>query len=328
MFVCVCVLYCRLTIAPDDTTSIIIHELATNTRQSVMPVKSERVKILCQKPGAAALSFYRLQHIIIRYVFGWDSARRRPIKHLIREQQTGHFQPGGLLGITKAFVIANESQARGSLHMHCLVWTAGNYNMIHRCKLLAQAISNDDHNNNAGSPPPDATQPPAAGPAINPVTSPVTGPATGHTTGQHATHHGPSTGHHILNRSSGSASDRGSDRGSDRSSDRGSDRGSGSCSGGGSSSDRGDSDSKSMAGLPIDASSAVMNVNPISIEERVACFLDSSITCELSTSESVLVQMNECRFCGNDLIQPNDKTLQTLRYVCQSNTFRYFAVGR
>ena len=76
------------------------------------PSKTFRLSVVREAPGAAALSFRRTWHSILR-LFGWDSKNNRPLTQ------------GGIFGIPEAYSVAFEEQARGSLHLHALLWIGG-----------------------------------------------------------------------------------------------------------------------------------------------------------------------------------------------------------
>jgi hypothetical protein len=126
----------RLTISPDDLGSLLVYDLATGERPALIPLADIRAEILSTRPGAAALAFERLQTIVIRFILGWDQKRARPYQWLVPEQQKST-DAGGLLGMCRAFAIANETQARGSLHMHILLWTHGHDNIPQRIRARA-----------------------------------------------------------------------------------------------------------------------------------------------------------------------------------------------
>ena len=134
----------RLTISTDDVTSVSIWNLATGSRPSDLPSLTERFRVLAAHPGAAAIAFQRMQQAVIKFILGWDEKTNQPLRYPCGDSQktlNDARDIGGMLGVTRAFVIANETQARGSLHMHICVWTAGHYNLLERAKQLFSDIN-------------------------------------------------------------------------------------------------------------------------------------------------------------------------------------------
>lgn len=95
----------------EDVTSVKVHELSHGVRPDSLPSLDIRFKTLAEHPGAAAINFERLQSVVIRYVLGWDEKSGKPLRHVIPGQTT----EGGMLGRCRAWVLANETQARGSI---------------------------------------------------------------------------------------------------------------------------------------------------------------------------------------------------------------------
>jgi hypothetical protein len=112
--------------------------MAKNERPTVIPLAELRSAILATQPGAAALAFERFQAIVIKFVLGWDLKNKRPYKWVVAEQKD-EADAGGIMGVCRAFAIANETQARGSLHMHILLWTRGHDNIAQRIRTRAAA---------------------------------------------------------------------------------------------------------------------------------------------------------------------------------------------
>jgi hypothetical protein len=131
-----------------------IHELILNRRPDEAAEVSRTVRTLrlAERPGAAARTFRELMDTVLYYVLGWDVRARRPLRKVYAAQPDSEL--GGLLGVTRAWSVAVETQGRGSLHMHMLVWTAGHGNFLRRlasCPTFAEV----------------ATPPPAPVAAIN-----------------------------------------------------------------------------------------------------------------------------------------------------------------
>lgn len=104
-------------------------QLSKGVKPHGPPTRTERYQCLAQSPGAAAIQFERLIGVVYRFVLGWDRENGRPLKAPLDTDQ--QFM-GGLLGVTEAFEFVVEEQGRLSLHMHCLVWSAGHMDIIDR----------------------------------------------------------------------------------------------------------------------------------------------------------------------------------------------------
>jgi hypothetical protein len=85
---------------------------------------------LARNPTSAARSFLELYHAVVYYVLGWDASAKRPLTAVCDKQPAT--DRGGLLGLVRAWTACIETQARGSLHMHILVWAAGHDNLTRR----------------------------------------------------------------------------------------------------------------------------------------------------------------------------------------------------
>jgi hypothetical protein len=125
-----------VTVAPDDLCSVDITAIGTGAIPSQMPNSSVRFNLLAERPGAAALHFERVVDVVINYVCGWSRKHRRPYRYLVAGQKSA----GGLLGVTRAFAGAVEDQARGSLHLHLVVWVAGHGDIIERLRAFQRPI--------------------------------------------------------------------------------------------------------------------------------------------------------------------------------------------
>ena len=112
--------------------------MARGERPEVIPLAEVRSSILATQPGAAALAFERLQSVVIEFILGWNIKKQQPHQWIVREQKEPD-DAGGVLGICRAFAIANETQARGSLHMHILLWSHGHDNIAQRIRCRAAA---------------------------------------------------------------------------------------------------------------------------------------------------------------------------------------------
>ena len=74
--------------------------------------------------------------MVLRCVVGWEGGLLRKV---YPEQSDDPSQAGGLLGVCRAFVYAVETQGRGSLHAHILVWSEMSL-VDNLCKLGTDAI--------------------------------------------------------------------------------------------------------------------------------------------------------------------------------------------
>jgi hypothetical protein len=104
-----------ITVSPDDLTNVKIFNLASGNCNMPMklPAKAVRDKILAQSPGAASLAFFEFVRSFVKDCLGWDEKKRAA------------FKDGGIFGHVKAFSGVVEEQARGSLHLHLLLWVGG-----------------------------------------------------------------------------------------------------------------------------------------------------------------------------------------------------------
>jgi ASC-1-like (ASCH) protein len=155
-----CVACRRVTVAPDDLCSVDITAIGTGAIPSQMPNSSVRFNLLAERPGAAALHFERVVDVVIKYVCGWSRKHRRPYRYLVAGQKSA----GGLLGVTRAFAGAVEDQARGSLHLHLVVWVAGQGDIIERLRAFQRPIMDAAQRSISNAP---------AGAAASPSASPT-----------------------------------------------------------------------------------------------------------------------------------------------------------
>lgn len=109
------------TVTPDDVNSLTVMYYAGavdadvffDTNASDIPSRGERFRIVSKDPVADARFFSRILGVVVRELLGWDSVTRRPVAG------------GGIFGVTKAFFGVVETQGRGALHAHNLVWVHG-----------------------------------------------------------------------------------------------------------------------------------------------------------------------------------------------------------
>jgi hypothetical protein len=129
--VCVTVAVSRVTISPDDINCVRIHTMVNGRRcDDRFGDRAVRTLNLARNPTSAARSFLELYHAVVYYVLGWDASAKRPLTAVYDKQPSA--DRGGLLGVVRAWAACIETQARGSLHMHILVWAAGHDNLTRR----------------------------------------------------------------------------------------------------------------------------------------------------------------------------------------------------
>jgi hypothetical protein len=120
-----------VTISPDDINCVRIHTMVNGRRcDDRFGDRAVRTLNLARNPTSAARSFLELYHAVVYYVLGWDASAKRPLTAVYDKQPSA--DRGGLLGVVRAWAACIETQARGSLHMHILVWAAGHDNLTRR----------------------------------------------------------------------------------------------------------------------------------------------------------------------------------------------------
>jgi hypothetical protein len=122
-----------ITITPDDQGSLRVWKLSPDDfkgttdlveEPSRQPLINLRCENLSNNPGAAALNFDDILHVLITKVLNWDYGRQACRK------------PGGLFGPTEAWSYSVETQGRGTLHAHLLLWVGGHGNLLNRLQAL------------------------------------------------------------------------------------------------------------------------------------------------------------------------------------------------
>ncbi len=78
-----------------------------------IPSNACRIKIAGKDPVACDLFFTNILEIVIEQMIGFDMKSKLPK------------QKGGLFGVPQAFVGGIESQGKGTLHVHMIVFLAG-----------------------------------------------------------------------------------------------------------------------------------------------------------------------------------------------------------
>ena len=109
---------CFFTMSPADVDQILTfrfsHEIGE--RDFELPSLNERYHILAKNPVAASQIFHRIKNAFFESLFGlMDSSKTRKSIE-ISDRCIGSF------GTPIAFFAADESQGRGSLHMHAILW--------------------------------------------------------------------------------------------------------------------------------------------------------------------------------------------------------------
>lgn len=128
----------RLTVSVNDIGSLFIFEISTGgQRPFKIPIPSARFGIIADRPGAAALYYERVVQVVVRYIIGWDDDAHRPLEYVVPEQvddrkRNGDRNAGGMFGRTCGYMMATETQGRGTLHAHILIWTKTASNVIQR----------------------------------------------------------------------------------------------------------------------------------------------------------------------------------------------------
>ena len=124
-----------VTVTPDDLHSLKIWDISgTNIKMlsddyvpTEPPTATLRLKNVSSNPGAAAINFQHVMRVFLEDVLGWDSSRQAPRRS------------GGLFGNVSAWSYCVETQARGTLHAHCLLWCAGQENLLNRLVMLQKS---------------------------------------------------------------------------------------------------------------------------------------------------------------------------------------------
>lgn len=126
----------------NDRCSLLVHEYAMIECPDEPPPLLARLRISAFHPGAAALAYERTMAVVFRYVFGYDIVRRKLIRRVVPEQALPNVGPekeGRVVGVVRAFACATETQARGSLHGHSMLWVRGGSDVLLRIQKAAAA---------------------------------------------------------------------------------------------------------------------------------------------------------------------------------------------
>ena len=79
----------------------------------MIPSRTKLFSIVAKDPCAAQRYFDRMIEIFFQDVLGFDKTSRRPLKE------------GGVFGYCDGYYGMVETQGRGTLHMHALIWIRG-----------------------------------------------------------------------------------------------------------------------------------------------------------------------------------------------------------
>ena len=91
------------------------------------PLAALRLKNVSNNPAASALNFELVIKVFLEHVVGWDFKSKAPKK------------PAGLFGPVNAWAYAVETQGRGTLHAHFLLWAADHANLMERLLRLKES---------------------------------------------------------------------------------------------------------------------------------------------------------------------------------------------
>jgi hypothetical protein len=120
-----------VTISPFDGDIQVTLRRITNGDKDKMDIlmanTSVRVQAVQSHPAYAANSFSLLVNAIVRHLFGVPLCT--DLRSLTKEKISGW----GIFGLAKAVFGVFETQGRGSLHLHCLVWGAPLVDYISDC---------------------------------------------------------------------------------------------------------------------------------------------------------------------------------------------------
>ncbi|KAK1861326.1 hypothetical protein I4F81_003910 [Pyropia yezoensis] len=108
-------------VTPDDVNSLTVMyyagvadpDIFFDERLAALPSRCERFNVVSKDPAACALFFGRMLNVVVRDLLGWNESEGRSV------------EGGGVFGVTKAFFGVVETQGRGALHAHNLVWVRG-----------------------------------------------------------------------------------------------------------------------------------------------------------------------------------------------------------
>ncbi len=110
-----------VTVTPNETGNATIaffageinKENLANVTENDVPSNASRIEVAGRDPGACDLFFTSMLEILIGPMIGFDLKTKLPRKQ------------GGLFGVPLAFIGGIESQGKGTLHVHLIVFLAG-----------------------------------------------------------------------------------------------------------------------------------------------------------------------------------------------------------
>ena len=110
-----------LTVSPNENSNILVSYFAGKVEEKNLdimktndiPPSAKRFEIATKNPVACSIYFSNILSILIDNILGFDMEKCKPKKRR------------GLLGVVKAFVGGIESQGKGTLHAHLIIFIAG-----------------------------------------------------------------------------------------------------------------------------------------------------------------------------------------------------------
>ena len=94
--------------SPNDTNTSAVERIAAGSSDWTPGTAEEVAHAAVGDPGACAMYFDGVVHVLVKHVIGWDLDRNKPTPG------------GGLFGECKGFAAVAEEQRRLSLHVHLM----------------------------------------------------------------------------------------------------------------------------------------------------------------------------------------------------------------
>lgn len=131
------------TFAPNDVGSVLLSFYAgqmdvdsiMDVGPEQLPIGAKRFAIVAKDPAAAAMNYQCLLDLVHEQLLGFDSATGRPLAS------------GGIFGHCVAWLGCDETQARGSLHRHELIWLLGMPQTLEEFEELMSGKDNGEWSN-------------------------------------------------------------------------------------------------------------------------------------------------------------------------------------
>jgi hypothetical protein len=125
-----------VTFAPNDVGDVVVSVYAgvlalrslDHIDMAALPTPAKRFTIAAKDPVAAARRFERLLAVYVREIIGFDAQHQRPLRN------------GGAFGVPSAYIAFVESQDRGALHAHILIWLLAALNMLDSFLAFVESI--------------------------------------------------------------------------------------------------------------------------------------------------------------------------------------------